>query len=133
MNPSCNFLRIFIFQFHILYCAASVKVEKMLATYLLSINFKFFQPFLLPKMAGKIFLQKYFTCHLFNYTQQAKIVTYLLAWNVLEITSNCCSLVRSINLTAYPDTRIVKFAYSGFSGCSIASSSFSLPNTFTFR
>ena len=31
------------------------------------------------------------------------------------------------------DTRIVKFAYSSFSGCSIASISFSLPNTFTLR
>ena len=55
------------------------------------------------------------------------------SWQVLAITSNCCSLVRSINLTAYPDTRIVKFAYSGFSGCSIASISLSVPNTFTFR
>ena len=37
------------------------------------------------------------------------------------------------DIDAYPDTRIVKFAYSGFSGCSIASISFSVPNTFTFR
>ena len=58
---------------------------------------------------------------------------YILSWQVLAITSSCCSLVRSINLTAYPDTRIVKFAYSSFSGCSIASISFSFPNTFTFR
>lgn len=58
---------------------------------------------------------------------------YILSWHVREITSSCCSLVRSMNLTAYPDTRIVKFAYSSFSGCSIASMSFSLPNTFTLR
>ena len=58
---------------------------------------------------------------------------YILSWHVREITSSCCSLVRSMNLTAYPDTRIVKFAYSSFSGCSIASISFSLPNTFTLR
>ncbi len=62
-------------------------------------------------------------------------VKFLLhcSWHVLEITSNCCSLVKSMNLTAYPDTRIVKFAYSSFSGCSIASISFSIPNTFTFK
>ena len=30
------------------------------------------------------------------------------------MTSNCCSCVRSINFTAYPDTLIVKFAYSSF-------------------
>lgn len=58
---------------------------------------------------------------------------YILSWHVREITSSCCSFVRSMNLTAYPDTRIVKFAYSSFSGCSIASMSFSLPNTFTLR
>src|SRR5699024_4867354 len=58
---------------------------------------------------------------------------YILSWQVLAITSSCCSLVRSMNFTAYPDTRIVKFAYSSFSGCSIASISFSVPNTFTFR
>lgn len=58
---------------------------------------------------------------------------YILSWHVREITSSCCSLVRSMNLTAYPDTLIVKFAYSSFSGCSIASMSFSLPNTFTLR
>lgn len=61
------------------------------------------------------------------------IFFYILSWHVREITSSCCSLVRSMNLTAYPDTRIVKFAYSSFSGCSIASMSFSLPNTFTLR
>ena len=55
------------------------------------------------------------------------------SWQVREITSSCCSLVKSMNLTAYPDTRIVKLAYSGFSGCSIASMSFSLPNTLTLR
>ena len=61
------------------------------------------------------------------------IFFYILSWHVREITSSCCSLVRSMNLTAYPDTLIVKFAYSSFSGCSIASMSFSLPNTFTLR
>ena len=61
------------------------------------------------------------------------LLYYILSWHVREITSSCCSLVRSMNLTAYPDTRIVKFAYSSFSGCSIASMSFSLPNTFTLR
>ena len=64
---------------------------------------------------------------------RALLLYYILSWHVREITSSCCSLVRSINLTAYPDTRIVKFAYSSFSGCSIASMSFSLPNTFTLR
>ena len=54
-------------------------------------------------------------------------------WQVLAITSNCCSRVRSINLTAYPETLIVKFWYSSFSGCSIQSMSFSVPNTFTFK
>ena len=58
---------------------------------------------------------------------------YIDLWQVLEITSICCSRVKSINLTAYPDTRIVKFAYSSFSGCSIASINFSVPNTFTFK
>jgi len=60
-------------------------------------------------------------------------MAYKLAWHVLDITSICCSFVKSMNFTAYPDTRIVKFAYSSFSGCSIASISFSVPNTFTFR
>ena len=56
-----------------------------------------------------------------------------LLWQVRLMTSSCCSRERSMNLTAYPLTRIVKLAYSGFSGCSIASTSFSVPNTFTFR
>ena len=64
---------------------------------------------------------------------QIKCSDYICSWHVLAITSNCCSRVRSMNLTAYPDTRIVKFAYSGFSGCSIASRSLSTPNTLTFR
>ena len=59
--------------------------------------------------------------------------SYIVSWQVLAMTSSCCSLVRSMNFTAYPETRIVKFAYSGFSGCSIASFSFSMPNTLTFR
>ena len=65
--------------------------------------------------------------------QRSDWCPYILSWQVLAITSSCCSLVRSMNFTAYPDTRIVKFAYSSFSGCSIASISFSVPNTFTFR
>ena len=65
--------------------------------------------------------------------KECKFGNYIRSWQVLAITSSCCSRVRSMNLTAYPDTRIVKFAYSGFSGCSIASISFSVPNTFTFR
>ena len=58
---------------------------------------------------------------------------YSTSWQVRAITSSCCSLVRLINLTAYPETRMVKLAYSGFSGCSIASFSFSIPKTFTFK
>ena len=37
-------------------------------------------------------------------------------FNVLDITSSCCALVSLLNLTAYPDTRIVSCGY--FSGCS---------------
>ena len=36
-------------------------------------------------------------------------VFYSLSCEVLEITSACCSGVKSRNFTAYPDTRIVKF------------------------
>ena len=53
------------------------------------------------------------------------------AWRA--ITSSCCSRVRSMNFTAYPLTRMVKLAYSSFSGCSIASRSLSTPKTFTLR
>ncbi len=70
----------------------------------------------------------------YSYLQNAVLRSYyILSWHVRAITSSCCSLVRSMNFTAYPDTRIVKFAYSSFSGCSIASISFSFPNTFTLR
>ena len=60
-------------------------------------------------------------------------MNYIFSWKVRLITSICCSLVRSMNLTAYPDTRMVKLAYSGFSGWFIASMSFSRPNTLTLR
>ena len=43
-------------------------------------------------------------------------VPYILSWQVRAITSSCCSRVRSMNFTAYPETRMVKLAYSGFSG-----------------
>ena len=33
-------------------------------------------------------------------------------WNVLFITSNCCSLVNLMKLTAYPETLIVNCGYS---------------------
>ena len=45
------------------------------------------------------------------------------------VYANFTIRVSEINLTAYPDTRIVKLAYSGLSGFSIASRSLSLPNT----
>ena len=66
-------------------------------------------------------------------TRSAKGRHYMRLWQVREITSSCCSRVRSMNFTAYPETRMVKFAYSGFSGCSIASMSFSVPKTLTLR
>lgn len=34
---------------------------------------------------------------------------YITCVNVLEITSCCCSRVRALNRTAYPETRIVRF------------------------
>ena len=51
-------------------------------------------------------------------------------WNVRLITSICCSRVSRTKFTAYPETRIVSCGY--FSGWSIASSSISRFNTFTF-
>lgn len=36
-------------------------------------------------------------------------LNYIACVNVLEITSCCCSRVRALNRTAYPETRIVRF------------------------
>ena len=41
---------------------------------------------------------------------------YTAVWNVLLITSLCCSRERRTKLTAYPETRMVRVGYS--SGCS---------------
>ena len=39
---------------------------------------------------------------------------YIFPWNVLEITSSCCSFVSLLKFTAYPDTLTVNCGY--FSG-----------------
>ncbi|STK22537.1 putative transporter [Escherichia coli] len=56
---------------------------------------------------------------------------YRLSVKVRAITSRCCSGVRELKRTAYPDTRMVSCGY--FSGCLTASSRVSRRRTFTFR
>lgn len=59
------------------------------------------------------------------------ILNYTLSWNVLLITSSCCSFESLLKFTAYPDTLIVRVGY--FSGSSIAAIKISLVITFTFK
>src|SRR5699024_12539202 len=54
-----------------------------------------------------------------------------LSVKVRAITSRCCSGVRELKRTAYPDTRMVSCGY--FSGCLTASSRVSRRRTLTFR